>query len=62
MSHELRSAKICDFCKSQEGKLRHVERYRVVLREIMVLGSRKLVCQICYGKTLGLLEVEANEK
>lgn len=42
-----KSVKFCDYCHSEEGKLRPIGQYEVVLRTAIVDGKLKYACQGC---------------
>lgn len=44
------SAKTCDFCHSEEGKIRLVGQFIVRLTNVYVYGEKKLACQSCLHK------------
>ena len=51
----------CHFCHSEEGKPRPVGNYIVELKEVEILGTKKLACQSCQRKTLRILNTETTE-
>ncbi len=56
---EFDSDRSCDFCNSQEGKMRKVGQYIVQLSEIDHDGRQKLACQGCKRK---LRNIKAHQK
>lgn len=44
------NSKVCDFCHAEEGKLRLIGSYIVVLKTVDVFGSQKKACQSCIHK------------
>ncbi len=56
---EFDSNRSCDFCNSQEGKMRKVGNYIVELSEIDHEGEQKLACQGCKRK---LRNINAHHK
>lgn len=56
---EFSSDRSCDFCNSQEGKIRKVGQYIVELSETEYKGETKLACQGCKRKFRSL---DAHEK
>ena len=42
----------CDFCNSEEGKIRRVGRFIVSLSPVKINGDEKLACQSCARKVI----------
>lgn len=54
------NTKCCHFCNAEEGKPRPVGNFIVKLKQVDVLGTRKLACQTCFRKTVRILNTENN--
>lgn len=62
VKEEFESTRMCDFCNSQEGKIRMVGNFIVELSPVLIDDESKLACQSCKIKERNFRKAQQRQR